>query len=46
MGANKTNAAIERASSSTGGERKILENFDQKVRKAKKSSAHTHTLQL
>ena len=43
MGANKTNTAIERASRSTGGERKILENFDQKVRKAKKSSAHTHS---
>ena len=39
MGANKTNAAIERASRSTGGgdERKILENFDQKISKAMKS---------
>ncbi|KAK2551333.1 hypothetical protein P5673_027726 [Acropora cervicornis] len=43
MGANKTNAAVERASRSTGGERKIIENFDQMVRKAKKSSAHTHS---
>ena len=43
MGANKTNAAIERASRSTGGERKIIENFDQKVRKGKKSSTHAHS---
>ena len=43
MGANKTNAAIERASRSTGGERKIIKNFDQKVRKGKKSSTHAHS---
>ena len=43
MGENKTKAAIERASRSTGGERKINENFDQKVRKGKRSSTHTHS---
>ena len=43
MGANKTKAAIEHASRSTGGERKIIENFDQKVRKGKRSSTHTHS---
>lgn len=36
MGVNKINIVIERVSRFIGGERKIFENFDQKVRKVKK----------
>ena len=43
MGANKTNKAIDRSSRATGGERKIIENFDHKVNKAVNSSSHTHS---
>lgn len=36
MGVNKINVVIECVSRFIGGERKIFENFDQKVRKVKK----------
>ena len=42
MGANKTSKAITRASQAVGGVRQIVENFDQNVSLAKKSSTHTH----
>lgn len=42
MGANKTDKAIDRSSRYIGGERKIIENFDNQVRKAVNYSSHTH----
>ena len=42
MGANKTTKAITRASRAAGGVRQIVDNFDDNVSLAKKSSAHTH----
>ena len=42
MGANKTDKAIDRASRAAGGQRKILENFDQQVSKGVQHTSHSH----
>ena len=42
MGANKTNKAIDRSSRASGGERQIVENYDQQVNRGVHSSSHSH----
>ena len=42
MGANKTNKAIDRSSRASGGERQIVENYDQQVNRVDHASAHSH----
>ena len=42
MGANKTVSAIERSSRLYGGERQIVENYDQQFRSVPSSSSHSH----
>ena len=42
MGANKTDKAIDRASRAAGGQRKIVENFDQRVGRGVQHSSHSH----
>jgi hypothetical protein len=42
MGANKTEKAIERASTASGGVSKIVEAFEENVNICPKSGSHTH----
>ena len=42
MGANKTDKAIDRASRAAGGQRKIVENFEQQVGRGVQHSSHSH----
>ena len=42
MGASKTVSAIERSSRSSGGERQIVENYDQQLSRVAPSSSHSH----
>ena len=42
MGENKTVSAIERSSRSSGGERQIVENYDQQLSRVPPSSSHSH----
>lgn len=42
MGENKTVSAIERSSRSSGGERQIVENYDQQLSRVPPSSLHSH----
>ena len=42
MGANKTNKAIDRSSRASGGERQIVENYEQQVNRGVHSSSHSH----
>lgn len=41
MGANKSDKAIEKASQASGGQQKIMENFDAQVKREKHSSCHS-----
>ena len=42
MGANKTKLAVHRASKAAGGQRQIVENFDEQTGVSPQSSSHTH----
>lgn len=42
MGANKTDKAIDRASRAAGGQRKIVENFEQQVGRGVQHFSHSH----
>ena len=42
MGPNKTDNAIDKSSRASGGEDKIGENFDVQIRRATRSSCHSH----
>ena len=43
MGANKTKKAVNRATKAAGGQRQIVEIFDEQTRVSAQSSSHTHT---
>ena len=42
MGANKTNKAIDRSSRASGGERQIVEKYDQQTNRGVHASSHSH----
>ena len=42
MGANKTNKAIDRSSRVSGGERQIVENYDQQVKRGIHAPSHSY----
>ena len=42
MGPNKTDNAINKSSRASGGEDKIVENFDVQIKRATQSSSHSH----
>lgn len=42
MGPNKTHKAMHRATKAAGGQRKIVENFDEQTKVTPQSSSHTH----